>query len=104
MLEIKKPTDIARKSLLFEAMANTESGVMGDPSAGAILYEPNSCRQPFGALSSFRTTATDKPEDPHFSSKVLTYLSVFPEMRTPKMRRTVEMPQSVELGWRLMEK
>ena len=30
-LEIKRPTDIASKNLLFEAIANTESGVMGGP-------------------------------------------------------------------------
>ena len=57
--------------------------VMGERSTCATLYELNPCHQLFDAVWSFHTAATDRPADPHFSSKVLMYCSVFPEMRTP---------------------
>ena len=81
LFDTRSPTEIARNSLLLEAIAKTESGVTGDPSARAIPYPPNSCLHPVGDVSSFRTTATDSPDEFHFVSKDWIYDSICFEIK-----------------------
>ena len=81
LFEMSNPTEKASTSLLFDAIANTESGVIGELSALATPYAPNSWCHPVGEFSSWRTTATESPLEFHFVRSVWMYFSVLSDIR-----------------------
>lgn len=68
--EMSSPTENERNNLLFDAIEKTELEFIGEPSPCAIPYAPNSCNHPLGCEASFRTTATERPDEPHFCRRV----------------------------------